>query len=270
MVLSMPFFCRWIYGYGGQTMELTIALVVSYDGSEYVGFQSQPGLKSIQGVLEKAIEKITKHQVSILGSGRTDAGVHANGQVVSFKTTRDLNEKKWPLALNSCLPSTIRIRKAYLVESDFHVIYDVQSKTYRYEVCTAPVYNVHLRHMQFHFPLKLDIELMRRAAQVLVGTHDFRSFCVAKSIKDNNVRTIESIEITLDQSTLRFDVTGNGFLHNMVRIIVGTLLYVGNQRIDMAQVQAMLNGATRHSSILTVPAHGLVLWAVRYSNFTSE
>ncbi len=251
-------------------MKHNIALIVSYDGTAYSGFQSQPNQTTIQGKLTAAIESITNHEVILHGSGRTDAGVHSHGQVVSFQTNRLLAEERWPFALNGFLPDDIRVRRAIEVPQDFHARYSVVEKTYRYYVTNSSVPNVLLRHMQYHFPRTFDEIEMRRAAQVLEGTHDFRAFCAKRSLKENNVRTIYNCDIHKIENGYCFELRGNGFLHNMVRIIVGTLLRVAEGKKSAEWVREVLENGNRTSAAPTVPAYGLQLWSVKYDLFNSE
>ncbi|MCM3413331.1 tRNA pseudouridine(38-40) synthase TruA [Metabacillus litoralis] len=246
---------------------MRVKCIVSYDGTQFSGYQVQPNKRTVQSEIENSLLKLHKGQaVKIFASGRTDAQVHALGQVFHFDTHITIPEKKWPYALNSLLPDDISIKEAVYVDDDFHSRFHALKKEYRYQINTAKIQDVFKRHYMYHFPYPLDVELMRKASQYLCGTHDFTSFCVAKTEVEDKVRTIFSIDIIKEESDIIFSFVGNGFLYNMVRILVGTLLEVGQGMRSPESISAVINGRDRSLSGKTVPGHGLYLWKVYYDN----
>ncbi|CAH0120708.1 MULTISPECIES: tRNA pseudouridine(38-40) synthase TruA [unclassified Paenibacillus] len=251
-----------------------ICMVVSYDGTGYYGFQTQPGHNTIQDKIEAAILSLTGETVKIISSGRTDAGVHAYGQVFNFATHSSIPLERWSLALNTRLPKDIVIRSAREVPPDFHARRSAKRKTYRYTINANQFPDVFHRHFQFHHPTKLDVEEMRKALAHVVGTYDYTSFASRKSTKASHVRTIYEAWIeqdlsgavpgTRDQGVLHTYMTGNGFLHNMVRIIMGTLLRVGQGKLGSEEIPRILAAKDRSAAGPTAVAHGLALWDVAY------
>lgn len=246
---------------------MRVKCIVSYDGTHFSGYQVQPNKRTVQSEIEAALKKLHKGQsIKVHASGRTDAYVHAVGQVIHFDTTLTILPEKWPYALNSLLPNDIVILEAEHVADQFHARFDVIKKEYRYKLSTQKMIDVFKRDFTFHFPYKLDIESMRQACLHLCGTHDFTSFCVAKTEVEDKVRTIYSIEIMKEGNDLIFCFTGNGFLYNMVRILMGTLLEVGQGKKTPDQIPSILEGKDRSLSGKTAPGHGLYLWKVYYDN----
>lgn len=246
---------------------MRVKCIVSYDGTHFSGYQVQPNKRTVQSEIEAALKKLHKGQsIKVHASGRTDAYVHAVGQVIHFDTTLTIPPEKWPYALNSLLPNDIVILEAEHVADQFHARFDVIKKEYRYKLSTQKMIDVFKRDYTYHFPYKLDIESMRQACLHLCGTHDFTSFCVAKTEVEDKVRTIYSIEIMKEGNDLIFCFTGNGFLYNMVRILMGTLLEVGQGKKTPDQIPSILEGKDRSLSGKTAPGHGLYLWKVYYDN----
>lgn len=251
-----------------------ICMVVSYDGTSYYGFQTQPGHNTIQDKVEAAIHSLTGEQVKVISSGRTDAGVHARAQVFNFETQSVIPIERWALALNNGLPRDIVIRTAFEVPLSFHARRSAKRKTYLYTIDANQFPDVFHRHTQFHHPTKLNIEEMQKALALMVGTHDYTSFASRKSTKTSHVRTIHeawmeldtssSIPGSRDQGILRTFITGNGFLHNMVRIIVGTLIHVGEGKIKSEDIPSILAAQDRTAAGPTAVAQGLMLWEVQY------
>ncbi|UHA71733.1 tRNA pseudouridine(38-40) synthase TruA [Paenibacillus sp. 481] len=249
-----------------------IGMVVSYDGTAYCGFQVQPGLNTVQGQLEKAIEKLTKEQVSILASGRTDAGVHAYGQVFNFQTTSSIPVERWMVAMNTRLPDDIVIRSAWEASASYHARYSAKRKTYRYTILAERTPDVFQRNFEFYHPRPLDIDAMREAFNHLVGEHDFTSFTSPKSTKPSNVRTIYRAWIEHEPNAdgepgrgrIHLFVTGNGFLYNMVRIIAGTLIWVGEGKFSPADIPSILDARNRQAAGPLAVPHALTLWSVEY------
>src|SRR5579862_794978 len=241
-----------------------IRLVVEYDGTNLYGWQLQKDKPTVQGELQRALQEIEGRKVLVIGSGRTDAGVHAEGQVANFHTTSPMPSRKWPEALNAHLPPDIAVIGAQEVPLPFHAQYAATSKTYRYRVLNRAVRGALDRHRCYLVKAPLDVEKMRAAATLLVGTHDFRSFGSEMSKKEKTVRTICSFEVTSVAPTIDFVVTGDGFLYNQVRSMVGTLLRVGMGAEPVEWVKAVLDAKDRAKAGANVPAKGLTLVEVRY------
>ncbi|UOF92792.1 tRNA pseudouridine(38-40) synthase TruA [Fodinisporobacter ferrooxydans] len=224
----------------------------------------QPGLRTVQGVFTDVLSNVVKHPLHVEGSGRTDAGVHAIGQVISAKVHCSIPAEKWPIALNTRLPNDLCVREAEMMPDDFHARFSAVGKTYRYTVDRGKVPDIFLHRYAFHHPRRLNLPLMYEASQYLIGTHDFTSFCGASSPVDDKVRTIYSITLIEEGQLLHLYCTGNGFLYNMVRILAGTLLQVGVGRWKPEHIVEMLRQKNRTKAGITAPAHGLSLWQVYY------
>lgn len=242
-----------------------IRLVVEYDGTGLSGWQRQGNGPTVQQHLEETLAKLLQHEVRVMGASRTDAGVHARGQVATFSTERPISLHGIRRGLNSMLPEQIAIREATEVGEDFHPRFSATGKHYRYLILRASSRSPRLRDRSWHHPIGLDVAAMREAAAVLHGEHDFAAFrsvhCTAKTTR----RRIESIELTEGaDDLLAVDVRGNAFLRNMVRIVVGTLVEVGVGRRTVAQVAEILASLDRTKAGQTAPAHGLELIEVRY------
>jgi tRNA pseudouridine38-40 synthase len=250
-----------------------ICLTISYDGTNYNGFQSQPNGNTIQDKLQEAIGRVTGERVETAGSGRTDAGVHARRQTVNFLTTGNVPVHRWPLAVNPWLPADIVVLDAQEMPLTFHAWKSVKRKTYRYSIYCSRYPNVFYRHMHKHHYRQLNVDEMAKALACLVGTHDFTSFCSRKTTKATRTRTIYDahIEIIRDPESgqpnstiLHIFITGNGFLYNMVRIIVGTLITIGEGRKSSEEMQHILAACDRSEAGPTAVPHGLMLWDVIY------
>lgn len=257
------FFVSW-----GAIMK-NLVMTVSYDGTGYYGFQTQPGGNTIQDRIEESIRHLTGEAVTIIASGRTDAGVHARAQVFNFHTNSAIPVERWALALNSRLPPDIRILEARMADPGFHARKSAKRKTYRYTINCGKFPDVFQRFYQFHHPTPLDVEAMRHALKALIGEHDFTSFCSPASNKLSHVRTIYDARIELAENgaggkLLHVFVTGNGFLQHMVRIIVGTLLEVGEGKRPPDEMARILEGKNRMLAGPTAMPHGLMLWEVVY------
>jgi len=241
--------------------------IVVYDGTHFNGFQIQQNQRTVQGEIQKALKKVHKgEEIIIQASGRTDTNVHANGQAIHFDTPLSLTSEQWKRALNTQLPLDVFIKKVEEVSEDFHARYNVERKEYRYAIWNQKDENVFRRHYHYHYPYQLNIESMKEALQHFVGTYDFTSFCSAKTEKENKVRTIYSATLEEVNQEIVISIVGSGFLHNMVRIIIGTLIEIGNGRRDIHSIEEALNGANRKLAGKTAPPHGLVLWEVNYNN----
>lgn len=244
-----------------QRLKCTIA----YDGTAYFGYQIQPNNRTIQEEIEKALKKLHKgSEIKIYASGRTDAGVHAKGQVIHFDTNLDIPEEKWPIALNSILPGDISILFAERVNGKFHARFDVKRKEYRYFINPSSKKDPFTRNYAARYPYELNIKAIESAMAHLIGTHDFTSFCSAKTEVEDKIRTIYKMEIQEDNGLIVFKFIGNGFLYNMVRILTGTLLDVGTGKRTPESISTVLEEKDRALAGKTAPAHGLYLWEVFY------
>lgn len=240
-----------------------LKLTIQYDGTKYCGWQKQPNSSGIQGTIEYAIYEITKEKVNIIGSGRTDAGVHALGQVANFKTNSNIPAARIPDALNAKLPKDISIIDCQEVSDDFHSRYSATGKIYRYLIYNKPYRSPLYKDISYHVRYNLDIEKMRVEAQSLLGTHEFKGFMSSGSSVKDTVRTIHNISIEESGDLIVLEVEGNGFLYNMVRIIVGTLVDIGRGRIDKP-LEEIIASQDRGEAGHTAPAHGLFLKKVHY------
>ena len=240
-----------------------LKLTIQYDGTKYCGWQKQPNSSGIQGTIEYAIYEITKEKVNIIGSGRTDAGVHALGQVANFKTNSSIPAARIPNALNAKLPKDISIIDCQEVSDDFHSRYSATGKIYRYLIYNKPYRSPLYKDTSYHIRYELDIEKMRSEAKSLLGTHDFKGFMSSGSSVKDTVRTIHDISIENSGDLIALEVEGNGFLYNMVRIIVGTLVDIGRGRIDKS-MEEIIASQDRGEAGHTAPAHGLFLKKVHY------
>lgn len=241
-----------------------IKLIIEYDGKSFNGWQKQPTKLNIQGEIERAIGEITGEEIKLIGSGRTDAGVNALGQTANFKTNSTIPIEKIPLALNSKLKKSIVIVSAEEVDDSFHSRYNVKSKTYRYTINNSQNGSAIYRDMEYHFPIKLDVKKMKEAAKLFEGEHDFKGFKASGTSSKSSVRTIYKADVKQDGDRIYIELTGNGFLYNMVRIISGTLLDVGLGKIDVNDIPQIIDSKDRKRAGKTLPAHGLCLVKVEY------
>lgn len=244
-------------------------ITFAYDGANFSGFQIQPHKRTVEQTLKTAVNKIAKNPtpaIPVIGSGRTDAGVHALNQVAHFDIPYHLSDESMRKALNSLLPLDILVKKAELVSSDFHARYSAHHKTYRYRVDQGEFVNPFKRNYTAHFKYPVDLAKMRAAAQDFIGEHDFTSFVASGSQAKSNVRTIFDIKINRDehQNEIVFDFTGNGFLYNQIRIMVAFLLEVGSGQRPVSDVQRVLAAKDRTQARMTAPASGLYLVSVDY------
>ncbi|ERI06754.1 tRNA pseudouridine synthase A [Aneurinibacillus aneurinilyticus ATCC 12856] len=258
----------------GASMEWRkIKLTFGYQGTAYYGLQRQTNGPSIQLEIEKVLARVLQHDTVIVASGRTDSGVHAREQVAHFRTTSRIPAERLIPAMNTLLPDDIVVLNAEDVPMDFHARYHVVEKTYRYRLLNQPIPDPFLREWSQHIKAPLDLEKMRAAANYLIGTHDFTSFCSVRTKVEDKVRTIYEIlieEYERDAALphqgkdIWLTFRGNGFLYNMVRIIVGTLVEVGKGKWQVDDVKAMLEAKNRDVAGITAPPHGLYLWKVEY------
>lgn len=229
-----------------------------------IGWQKQPNKLNIQGEIERAIYNITKEEVDLIGSGRTDAGVHALGQVANFKTNSEISIEKLPLAINSQLKNSIVIKEAEEVDERFHSRYNAKHKTYRYIINNSKCGTAIYRNLEYSYPFKLDVEKMKQASKYFEGEHDFKAFKSSGTSSKNSVRTIYKAIVKQEGEKIIIELTGNGFLYNMVRIISGTLLDVGLGKIQPEEIPEMIESKDRQRAGKTLPAHGLYLVEVKY------
>ena len=243
-----------------------IKLLIEYDGKDFNGWQKQPNKLNIQGEIERAIEEVTGEKVDLIASGRTDAGVHALGQVANFKIEKDIPIEKIPYALNSKLKKSIRIKEAEEVPEKFHSRYTCKKKTYRYVINNSIQGTAIYRNLQYHFPEKLDEDKMSEAAKYLIGEHDFKSFKASGTSSKSSVRKIFDAKVIREGELVTIELTGNGFLYNMVRIIAGTLIDVGTYKIEPIDVKNIIDAKDRLKAGKTLPPTGLYLVKVEYED----
>ncbi|MFJ5717736.1 tRNA pseudouridine(38-40) synthase TruA [Neobacillus sp. NPDC093127] len=239
--------------------------VISYDGSGFSGYQVQPNKRTVQSELEAMLAKMHKGaSIKVVGSGRTDAGVHAKGQVIHFDSPLAISEQKWEIALNSMLPEDISVLSVLKADASFHARFDAVGKEYRYMLHLSPKRDPFRRKFACQYPYGLNVESMRQASKYFLGTHDFTSFCSAKTEVEDKIRTIDAIDFISDGDLLTLRFVGNGFLYNMVRILVGTLLAVGSGDISAEDIPVILEKKDRRFAGKTAPARGLYLCEVFY------
>ena len=241
-----------------------IKLIIEYDGKSFNGWQKQPNKLNIQGEIERAIGEITGETIELIASGRTDAGVHSLGQTANFKTDSEIPIDKFPIAINSKLKQSIVIKSAEEVEERFHSRYSVKSKKYRYTINNSKYGSAIYRDFEYHFPIKLDVENMQKAAKYFEGEHDFKAFKASGTSSKSSVRTIYKAEVIEDNDRIYIELTGSGFLYNMVRIISGTLLDVGIGKIKPEEITEIIETKERAKAGKTLPAKGLFLVEVTY------
>ena len=242
-----------------------IKLTIEYDGKDFNGWQKQPNKLNIQGEIERAIEIITGgEKVELIASGRTDAGVNALGQVANFRTESTMPIEKMAYAINSQLKKAIRVQKAEEVDEKFHSRYTCKKETYRYTINNSEQGSAIFRYMQYHYPVKLDENKMNEGVKYLIGEHDFKSFKASGTSSKSSVREIYDAKVWREGDLIQIELTGNGFLYNMIRIIAGTLIEVGEGAIEPAEVKAILEAKDRSKAGKTVSPSGLCLMGVEY------
>lgn len=244
-----------------------IKLLIEYDGTCYHGFQRQPEFHgpTIQGILEERLRNITAENVKLAAAGRTDAGVHALGQVVNFHSDTRIPLDKLPKAVNSLLPYDIRVKRADYVPETFNARFSACCKRYRYSVYNSTISSAFHRLYSYHVPQVLNVEDMREGARLMVGRKDFRAFCASGSPIKDFVRTLTHCEVRQEGPLITIDCQGDGFLYNMVRIISGTLLDIGKGRIKPSEIPGIISSQDRTLGGVTAPSHGLCLMHVEYN-----
>lgn len=242
-----------------------IRLVVAYDGTQYHGWQIQPGAVTIESVLNEALTQLMREPIQVIGASRTDSGVHARGNVAVFDTESQMPPDKICMALNQRLPEDIRVQVSEEVPSDWHPRKCTCIKTYEYRILNRRI-NMPMERLYSHFCYyKLDVDRMQAAANMLAGEHDFKSFCSVRTQVTDTVRNVYRIDVTRNEDDIiTIRVTGNGFLYNMVRIIAGTLLFLNDGRIGMDDLPAILEARDRGKAGKTAPPQGLFLNRVEY------
>ncbi len=243
---------------------MRILLTIAYDGTDFCGYQVQPNGRSVEQVLNDAIFSLTGEKVKSVASGRTDSGVHAFGQMVHFDTQSTIPAKNFALALNPLLPKDVKVLKSQKVNGDFNARYSAKQKTYKYSFCVSQVENPLYSRYKSFIKQSPDIERMKKCAKIIEGTHDFKCFMASGSSVKDTVRTVYSVKVSKKGSFIDITVTGNGFLYNMVRIIAGTLLAVGEGRLSFKDLQKMLETGIRPVQAKTAEAKGLALVKVKY------
>jgi len=239
--------------------------IIAYDGSGFSGYQIQPRKRTVQQAVEMVLQKMHNGSpVKIFASGRTDAGVHAKGQVIHFDSLLPIPEQRWEAALNSLLPEDISVISVTQVDPAFHARFAAVGKEYRYMLHLSKVRDPFQRDFAYRYPYPLNLQAIENAAQYLIGTHDFTSFCSAKTESEDKIRTIHTIELLENGDFLTLRFIGSGFLYNMVRILVGTLIEVGNGDRSPEDIPMILDKKDRRFAGKTAPAHGLYLWQVFY------
>ncbi|MDP3732805.1 MAG: tRNA pseudouridine(38-40) synthase TruA [Candidatus Omnitrophota bacterium] len=258
-------------GASGRNIKLTI----EYAGTSYSGWQAQNSCqlsavscqqKTIQETIEKALQKILQEKIKVVGSGRTDAGVHAQAQVANFKTDSSIAIEKLRKALNAVLPDDISVIRTEEVRAGFHSRFSAKSKVYRYTILNRPSRSAILRDTAYFFPYPLNLKLMRKEAGVLLGRHNFKSFQAADKRERGATRTIKNIKIIRDKDFIYIDIEADGFLYNMVRNIAGTLIEIGRGKFSEGSTKKILLARNRKFAGPTVPAKGLCLLEVKYKD----
>ncbi|MEP7272922.1 MAG: tRNA pseudouridine(38-40) synthase TruA [Acidobacteriota bacterium] len=243
---------------------MNFKITIAYDGTDFTGWQMQPGAQTIQGALTEALTSLDGAPVTVFGAGRTDSGVHAEGQVASFVLTRIRSATQIRHALNGMLPRDIRVLEAAAAPDNFHARRDAQSKTYRYHLFTARAMNPFLNRFAWHFPYSLNLERLRQDAALLVGTHDFSAFTVVASDVKTRIRTLTAVEVGSEGTNLLLRFTGNGFLRYMVRTMVSALVDVNRGRLRCDSLEELLKTGDRHLAGAMAPAKGLTMMKVEY------
>jgi tRNA pseudouridine38-40 synthase len=238
--------------------------VIQYDGTNYSGWQIQPNRVTIQGTLQQILHKITEEKVTIHASGRTDAGVHALGQVASFKMEKVMKASSLQSALNSLLPQDIRIIHLDEAPDEFNAQYNANNKEYQYQIFTGKVLSPFLYRYFYHLPVELDITEMKKAAEKFIGEHDFSAFKSAESTCKNYIRKVSQSDIVSNKDIIYYIVVANGFMHYMVRTMVGTLIEVGRGKITAEQIEKIITSKNRAKAGATAPPQGLFLIKVNY------
>ncbi len=250
---------------GKRTAARRIAIEVQYDGTLYNGWQIQDGGKTVQGEIERAIEILTREQSRTIASGRTDSGVHALGQIVHFDTNSAITLQRFCIGLNGILPREISVKNAYQVDSGFHARFDAVERTYRYLIYNHPSRSPFMMYRAMWVHEKLDLEYLKAVMNQLIGEKDFSSFCKKRESKNiSTVRRIVAADVSKDGDLISLEISGNAFLHNMIRIIVGTVVEMDKNNSEPALLADIIARKDRVCSGITAPPYGLYLVRVLY------
>lgn len=247
-----------------ETPTRNMKMVLAYEGTNYAGFQRQLNGPTIQGKVEECLSRILNMKITIIGAGRTDAGVHARGQVVNFKTVNPMSVSKMHKALNSLLPKDILVKSISEVDLEFHARYSAKSKTYSYSIYNDELRPLFERNFVYYYPYQLELEKMKQAIAFLTGKHDFKSFQAAGSSVKNTIRTIHFCRLDQTGPLIKLTINADGFLYHMIRNIVGSLILVGSARLSVAQFKEIIAARDRAGAGPTAPAQGLCLEKVFY------
>ena len=242
----------------------TFKLTIEYDGTAYAGWQRQLDHPTVQGVIEEALFQLTQDTIPVLAAGRTDSGVHARGQVISFRSEKNWPAAEWKRALNGVLPGDICVRAAEQVSDAFHARYSARTKLYEYLILNRQERSALDRYRAWHVPKALDTRAMQRGAAFLVGRHDFSSFQGSPTDTPNSVCDVKKVDIHAEEGSIRIQVEADRFLKQMVRAMVGTLVEVGLGKRDADSLKGLLEARDRRAAGYTAPAHGLYLVSVEY------
>lgn len=243
---------------------MTYKLTMAYDGTNYHGWQRQKNGITVQEVLEGVLSGVFKKETTVTGCSRTDAGVHARIYVCSFTGETTIPCDKIPFVLNTMLPPDIRAYKCEIMHEGFNARFETVTKAYEYKILNAPFMDPLLRNFAWHYPITLDFEKMRSAAKLIMGKHDFASFCAAGSVVKSTVRTVTELSLKKEGDLITVRAAADGFLYNMVRIIVGTLVYVGNGKLSEGEIAELIEKKDRRLMGITAPPQGLSLVEVNY------
>ena len=246
-------------------MDLNIKLCLSFDGSSYHGWQRQANAIAVQQKVEEATQQITGLNGTVIGCSRTDTGVHALQYVCNFFSDTKIPVDKISIALNTALPSDIRVKLAEFVVDSFNARFSAKSKTYQYHIWNNPIADPFLARYAYHFPIKLDIEKMKKAAAMLVGEHDFSAFMASGGSQITTIRHVNKLMVHGDNGKISIEINADAYLYNMVRIISGTLVYVGCGKIGLQDIEKILRSKNRIEAGITAPAGGLFLKDVFYN-----
>ncbi len=243
---------------------MTYKMTLAYDGTQYHGWQRQKNGITIQEVIETSLEKMFDKETAVTGCSRTDAGVHAKTYVCNFSGETTIPADKFPFVLNTMLPPDIRVYNCEVVHENFNARFETVTKAYEYKIVNRSFADPLLRNYAWHYPVKLDVEKMKKAAKVIQGKHDFASFCAAGSSAKTTIRNLTELTITQDGDIITIRAAADGFLYNMVRIIVGTLVYVGNGKLSENDIKELIEKKDRRLMGITAPPQGLALVEVNY------
>lgn len=252
-------------------MERNIRLTLRYDGTPFHGWQMQNNATSVQQCLCEAVQRILGEKVTIYGCSRTDSGVHANTYCCNFKIDTDKDCAVIKRGLNAVLHESIAVLDCFDEDADFNARFSCKGKEYIYKIWNSKVRNPFLKDYALHYPYELDAEMLNREVKDFIGTHDFSAFCAAGAVTQSNVRTITDCSVKREGDLITFSVTGDGFLYNMVRIMVGTAIYIGRGKIPQGSIPEIIASKERERAGITAKPHGLYLNKVYYtSDFASE